>query len=67
MEHESFENEEIARLMNENFVCIRVDREERPDLDSIYMNAVQMMTSGFASLLAGLPILIEALRVYEGE
>jgi uncharacterized protein len=44
MEHESFENEEIARLMNDNFVCIKVDREERPDLDSIYMNAVQMMT-----------------------
>ncbi len=44
MEHESFENEEIARLMNENFVCIKVDREERPDLDSIYMNAVQMMS-----------------------
>ncbi|HYP26847.1 MAG TPA: thioredoxin domain-containing protein [Blastocatellia bacterium] len=44
MEHESFENEEIARLMSENFVCIKVDREERPDLDSIYMNAVQMMT-----------------------
>ncbi|HLG15883.1 MAG TPA: thioredoxin domain-containing protein [Blastocatellia bacterium] len=44
MEHESFENEEIARQMNENFVCIKVDREERPDLDSIYMNAVQMMT-----------------------
>lgn len=44
MEHESFENEEIARLMNENFVSIKVDREERPDLDHIYMNAVQMMT-----------------------
>jgi uncharacterized protein len=44
MEHESFENEEIARLMNENFVSIKVDREERPDLDQIYMNAVQMMT-----------------------
>lgn len=44
MEHESFENEDIAQLMNENFVCIKVDREERPDLDSIYMNAVQMMT-----------------------
>jgi uncharacterized protein YyaL (SSP411 family) len=44
MEHESFENEEIAALMNESFVCIKVDREERPDLDSIYMNAVQMMT-----------------------
>lgn len=44
MEHESFENEDIARLMNENFVNIKVDREERPDLDQIYMNAVQMMT-----------------------
>jgi uncharacterized protein YyaL (SSP411 family) len=44
MEHESFEDPEIARLMNENFVCIKVDREERPDLDSIYMTAVQMMT-----------------------
>lgn len=44
MEHESFENEDIARLMNENFVCIKVDREERPDLDDIYMKAVQLMT-----------------------
>jgi len=44
MEHESFENEDIAQLMNDNFVNIKVDREERPDLDQIYMNAVQMMT-----------------------
>jgi len=44
MEHESFENEAIADLMNQNFVNIKVDREERPDLDQIYMNAVQMMT-----------------------
>jgi hypothetical protein len=44
MEKESFENEEIAKLMNENFVNIKVDREERPDLDEIYMNAVQMLT-----------------------
>lgn len=44
MEHESFENEALARQMNEGFVCIKVDREERPDLDQIYMNAVQMMT-----------------------
>jgi hypothetical protein len=44
MEHESFENEAIAVLMNENFVNIKVDREERPDLDQIYMSAVQMMT-----------------------
>jgi uncharacterized protein len=44
MERESFENEEIARLMNEQFVNVKVDREERPDLDQIYMSAVQMMT-----------------------
>lgn len=44
MERESFENEEIAALMNKNFVCIKVDREERPDLDSLYMTAVQAMT-----------------------
>ena len=44
MEHESFENDEIAKLLNESFVCIKVDREERPDLDQIYMNAVQLMT-----------------------
>ena len=41
MERESFENEAIAQLMNENFVSIKVDREERPDLDQIYMDAVQ--------------------------
>src|SRR5436305_7066331 len=44
MEHESFEDPSVADVMNENFVNIKVDREERPDLDQIYMNAVQMMT-----------------------
>ena len=44
MERESFENPEIAKLMNDNFVSIKVDREERPDIDSIYMSAVQAMT-----------------------
>lgn len=44
MEHESFENDSTAKLMNENFVCIKVDREERPDIDQIYMAAVQLMT-----------------------
>ncbi len=44
MERESFENEEIAALLNAHFVPIKVDREERPDLDAIYMEAVQMMT-----------------------
>ncbi|MBL8203554.1 MAG: thioredoxin domain-containing protein [Blastocatellia bacterium] len=42
--HESFENEAIAKLMNDLFINIKVDREERPDIDSIYMNAVQLMT-----------------------
>ena len=44
MAHECFENDEIASSMNEDFVNIKVDREERPDLDSIYMEAVQTMT-----------------------
>ncbi len=44
MEHESFENEEVAKLMNDHFICIKVDREERPDIDQIYMSAVQLMT-----------------------
>jgi uncharacterized protein YyaL (SSP411 family) len=44
MEHESFENEAIAATLNDHFVSIKVDREERPDIDQIYMNAVQLMT-----------------------
>lgn len=44
MERESFEDEEIATIMNKFFVCIKVDREERPDIDQIYMDAVQLMT-----------------------
>jgi uncharacterized protein YyaL (SSP411 family) len=44
MEHESFENEAVARLLNDHFVSIKVDREERPDLDQIYMASVQMLT-----------------------
>lgn len=43
MERESFENERIAQVMNDRFVCIKVDREERPDVDAIYMDAVQAM------------------------
>jgi uncharacterized protein YyaL (SSP411 family) len=46
MAHESFENEEIAKYLNEHFVCIKLDREERPDLDSIYMAAVQALNEG---------------------
>lgn len=44
MEHESFEDEEVAKIMNDHFVCIKVDREERPDVDQVYMTAVQLMT-----------------------
>ncbi|HEU4716531.1 MAG TPA: thioredoxin domain-containing protein, partial [Bacteroidia bacterium] len=45
MERESFEDEKVARIMNDHFVCIKIDREERPDIDQVYMNAVQLMTS----------------------
>jgi uncharacterized protein YyaL (SSP411 family) len=44
MEHESFENQEVANVMNANFVNIKVDREERPDVDAVYMKAVQLLT-----------------------
>ena len=44
MEHESFEDDETARLMNELFVSVKVDREERPDVDGLYMDAVVAMT-----------------------
>ena len=43
MEHESFEDSTVAQLMNDNFVCIKVDREERPDIDHIYMTAVHLL------------------------
>ncbi len=46
MERESFEDKEVAKLMNETFVSIKVDREERPDIDNIYMTVCQMMTGG---------------------
>ena len=44
MEHECFEDEEVAAVMNQNFINIKVDREERPDIDQVYMNAVQLIT-----------------------
>jgi uncharacterized protein len=43
MEHESFEKEEVAKVMNENFICIKVDREERPDVDQVYMDAAYLI------------------------
>lgn len=44
MERESFEDQEVADLLNQNYICIKVDREERPDVDNIYMSVTQMMT-----------------------
>jgi len=44
MEHESFEDDSVAQIMNEHFICIKVDREQRPDVDGVYMSAVQIMT-----------------------
>ncbi len=46
MEHESFEDTVVAQIMNENFVCIKVDREERPDVDDVYMTACHMSSGG---------------------
>ena len=44
MEHESFEDNEVASIMNANFISIKIDREERPDIDAVYMKAIQIMT-----------------------
>lgn len=46
MAHESFENEEVARLLNESFISIKVDREEHPDIDKLYMAVCQLLTGG---------------------
>ncbi|NNM18872.1 MAG: thioredoxin domain-containing protein, partial [Croceitalea sp.] len=56
MEEECFEDEEVANLMNENFINIKIDREERPDVDQIYMDALQMMTGS-----GGWPLNVVAL------
>ena len=56
MEHESFEDEEVAKVMNDSFVCIKVDREERPDVDQYYMTAVHLM-----GLQGGWPLNVIAL------
>ena len=45
MEHESFEDEDVAKVLNQHFICIKVDREERPDIDSLYMGIAQMLMS----------------------
>src|ERR1043166_3739910 len=51
MEHESFEDEPIAKKLNDNFISVKVDREERPDVDQIYMNAVQTLTGVHVNLI----------------
>ncbi|SKB46633.1 hypothetical protein SAMN05660776_1198 [Salegentibacter holothuriorum] len=56
MEHESFEDEAVAKIMNQHFINIKVDREERPDVDQVYMNAIQIMTGA-----GGWPMNIVAL------
>ncbi|HLT33609.1 MAG TPA: thioredoxin domain-containing protein [Aquaticitalea sp.] len=56
MEHESFEDDEVAEVMNTHFLSIKVDREERPDIDNVYMNAIQLMTGA-----GGWPLNIIAL------
>lgn len=62
MEHESFEDVSVAAIMNKNFINIKVDREERPDVDQVYMNAVQLMTGSggwplnFIALPDGRPV-----------
>ncbi len=56
MEHECFEDEEVAQVMNTHFIAIKIDREERPDIDHIYMDALQMMTGS-----GGWPLNIVAL------
>ncbi|MEZ5104057.1 MAG: thioredoxin domain-containing protein [Draconibacterium sp.] len=56
MEHECFENEDVAKVMNENFICVKVDREERPDVDHYYMTAVQLM-----NMQGGWPLNVIAL------
>ena len=44
MAHESFENDKIAEILNQNYIAVKVDREERPDVDSVYMSVCQAMT-----------------------
>lgn len=65
MEHESFEDTGVAKIMNDNFICIKVDREERPDVDQIYMDAVQLISGrgGWPLNAIALP---DARPVYAG-
>ena len=64
MERESFEDPQVAAAMNERFVCVKVDREERPDVDAIYMDALQAMTASISTFApigsAATPIVVRA-------
>jgi len=60
MERESFENPEVAAFMNERFVNIKVDREERPDVDAVYMEACQLLTGG-----GGWPLNLSLIHISE--
>jgi len=63
--HESFENEEIAKIMNENFVNIKVDREERPDVDRMYMTFLQVSVLLSGLIFASSPLTSRLLQVVE--
>jgi len=66
MEHESFEDEEVARIINEHFIPVKVDREERPDLDEIYMNATILFTRGHGGWPMSVWITPEGKPFYAG-
>lgn len=63
MEHESFENKDIAKILNDNFVAIKVDREERPDVDRVYMTYLQVTISLY--LLVRLHFLLTIQRQHK--
>ena len=66
MERESFEDQEVADVLNEHFIAIKVDREERPDVDEIYMTAIQMITRGRGGWPLSVFIEPEELRPFFG-
>ncbi len=67
MEREAFENEQVAEVMNEHLVCIKLDREERPDVDDIYMNALQLMSRGRGGWPLNVFLEPRTLKPFHGE
>lgn len=61
MERESFEDEEIGKILSDNFVCIKLDREERPDVDKVYMTFVQVCLTSTCSYAPFFPLFILSL------